>query len=446
MKLFRIVTPFVVVLLVVFFFFKAFAATSYNASDIIDDGIFNNTSSMNIAQINAFLNNFPNSCISPNSGFNSPDPTGYSPSGGFTFGSSVSAGQVIYDASQAYGLNPQVLLATLQKEQSLITGSAGCYYNTPNPAAYFECALYGGSTQYNCTKACPHNGGCVNIAVGYGCPGNCNANEEGFSQQLIHAAWFLKFGENRSEGNISWDVQGNNFPESGDIWNNLDDPQSCYSGPMTEGTWQICPGGTSAYYGGYTSVDGVTTFISNGATAALYWYTPHFSGNQNFDSIFTQWFGSIYTSPYNATFYSQSNYPSLNPGQSAAVWFEYQNTGNQTWYDDDSIGSAPAGSYPVHLATSHILNRASAFSATWPSATRADLVFSTVYNSDGVTLASNQHVAQPGQIVKFSFTMTAPYGLVATTYPEYFIPVAEGTPTGSFNDPGAVLFVTVLKP
>jgi hypothetical protein len=42
--------------------------------------------------------------------------------------------------------------------------------------------------------------------------------------------------------------------------------------------------------------------------------------------------------------------------------------------------------------------------------------------------------------------MTAPYGLVATTYPEYFIPVAEGTPTGSFNDPGAVLFVTVLKP
>jgi hypothetical protein len=34
--------------------------------------------------------------------------------------------------------------------------------------------------------------------------------------------------------------------------------------------------------------------MDNGATAALYWYTPHFSGNQNFDNLFNQYFGSQY--------------------------------------------------------------------------------------------------------------------------------------------------------
>ncbi len=32
--------------------------------------------------------------------------------------------------------------------------------------------------------------------------------------------------------------------------------------------------------------------MNSGATAALYWYTPHFHGNQVFYDLFTQWFGS----------------------------------------------------------------------------------------------------------------------------------------------------------
>jgi hypothetical protein len=52
-------------------------------------------------------------------------------------------------------------------------------------------------------------------------------------------------------------------------------------------------------------------------------------------------------------------------------------------------------------------------------------------------------VAQPGQIVKFAFTMTDPSSLAPATYPEYFIPVAEGTATGSFNDSGTEMSVTV---
>ena len=34
--------------------------------------------------------------------------------------------------------------------------------------------------------------------------------------------------------------------------------------------------------------------MDSGATAALYWYTPHFNGNQNFENLFSTWFGSLY--------------------------------------------------------------------------------------------------------------------------------------------------------
>lgn len=88
-------------------------ANAFISNDLMDDIVFDNANSMNITQINAFLNSLPSSCISPNNGFSAPDPTGYSPSGGFTYGNNVSGGQVIYDAAQAYGLNPEVIIATL---------------------------------------------------------------------------------------------------------------------------------------------------------------------------------------------------------------------------------------------------------------------------------------------------------------------------------------------
>src|SRR5438445_1236295 len=100
------------------------SAATFNSGDVIDDRVFDNNNSMSASQINNFLNNFPNSCISPNSGFQSIDPNGYSPSAGFSYGNFTTAGQVIYDAAQAYHINPQVLLVTLQKEQSLVSGGS----------------------------------------------------------------------------------------------------------------------------------------------------------------------------------------------------------------------------------------------------------------------------------------------------------------------------------
>ncbi len=268
------------------------ASADYNHNLIIADSIFNNTNTLNIGQINSFLNQFPSSCISPNNGFSSPDPTGYSPGTSFTFGANVTAGQVIYDAAQAYGLNPQVLLTTLQKEQSLVTGSAGCYPNSPDPGSATPMTNACGNGTRNCTNACVHSGGCIPIAVGYGCPNYCDVTDEGFSKQVVLAAWLFKFSQQRSLGNTGWNVQANNFPQNGDHWDNSDDPHTDYSGPMTQGNLSRGNGSPVTFYDGYTTIDGQSVHMDSGATAALYTYTPHFSGNQSFITIFTNWFGS----------------------------------------------------------------------------------------------------------------------------------------------------------
>ncbi|HVV25582.1 MAG TPA: hypothetical protein VHC21_00930 [Candidatus Saccharimonadales bacterium] len=263
------------------------SADTFNANDIMDDSIFNNSGTLAVGNINAFLNQFPSSCISPNNGFSSPDPTGYSPSQGFTYGGNVSAGQVISDAAQAYGLNPEVLIATLQKESSVVTGTAS----------------------YHCQY--------INTAMGYGCPdsGSCPtdpATMSGFSKQVIHAAWLFKFGQQRALGNVGWNVQLSNYPAAGDHWDNSDDPATCYGGPMTQGILSRGCGQAATYFDGYTTIDGSAVHMNSGATAALYWYTPHFSGNQNFFNIFTGWFGSTtlpsaFKTPSSSTVYVQTN-------------------------------------------------------------------------------------------------------------------------------------------
>jgi len=278
-------------LLISSFVFVSTVHATFDPNDLIDDAIFNDYNSMDAAQINTWLNsNFPTSCISTNNGFSAPDPTGYTPTAGFTYGADVSAGQVISDAAQAYSINPEVLLVTMEKEQSLVTGkgASGC-----STLAYTGAMGYGcpdGGTEYSYSGENLYSiNGVVVSSVNNTCVDS--SLQAGFSQQVIHAAWLLKFGEERSEGDVNWDVQLSNLPETGDVWNNSDDPLSCYGGPMTQGTWQICPQGTTTYYDGYTTIDGTSIEIDNGATAALYWYTPHTSGNESFYNVFTGWFG-----------------------------------------------------------------------------------------------------------------------------------------------------------
>ena len=113
--------------------------TKVSAATFAPNGVFDNSHTMDGNAIDAFLNTFPSSCLSVNNGFSAVAPTGYSPSGGFTYGGLVSGGAVIAAAAAAYDINPQVLLATLQKEQSLVTGGAGC-----------STLAYSGATGYGC--------------------------------------------------------------------------------------------------------------------------------------------------------------------------------------------------------------------------------------------------------------------------------------------------------
>jgi hypothetical protein len=270
------------------------ASAAFNKNNIISDSIFDRQS-MSAAQIDAFLNSRSYSCISTNSGFAAKQPTGYSPSAGFSFGNYVSAGNVIYTAAQVYNINPQVLLATLQKEQSLVQSSSA-YCNNGDEHKYTAAAGYGcpdsGTTHSYTGLSLYRRNGVVRSSTGTTCV-NSSA-KAGFSQQVIRAAWLLKFGQQRSRGSVGWAIiEGS--------WDNSDDPQSCYSGPMTRGTWQVCPSGPSTYYDGYRTIDGTAVFMGSGATAALYWYTPHLHGNQNFVAIFEGWFGSTNGACYDST-------------------------------------------------------------------------------------------------------------------------------------------------
>ncbi len=126
-----------------------------------------------------------------------------------------------------------------------------------------------------------------------------------------------------------------------------------------------------------------------------------------------------------ASFHSFSGYPTVAKGSSQAVWIKYKNTGATKWYDDTS---APAnGNKPLHLANTSSINRLSPYvEAGWLNASRPAGTFAAVYESDGVTLASNQHVANPGQVVSFSYKYSVPSNANSGTYREWIQPVFEG--------------------
>lgn len=244
--------------LLVFASFHAHGAHAYTNSRMIDDQVFDNVNSMTEQQIRDFINSRPNTCLSRvGAGYGGgnifPEPMTY-----WDYSGSVDAARVIYKAAQAWGINPQVILATLQKEQALLTDS-DCLDGQGFPT--------------------------LHKAMGQGCSegGPCpSAPYDGFSQQVMKGAWQLKFNEERSKGNTSWDGDGG----------------VVYSGFMTQGSWARCATCAVNYYSGNATIDGQSTFIETAATAGLYSYTPHL--NQSFPGIFENYFGSTFSSLYYA--------------------------------------------------------------------------------------------------------------------------------------------------
>ena len=409
-------------------------ALAYNNNNVMDDGIFDNSSSMSASDIDTWLNNNfgSTSCISTAHGFAAPDVTGYSASSGlFSFGGDVSAGTVIAHTAHVYGLNPRVILSTLQKEESLVSGASGCStlrysaamgYNCPDNTVLSD---YSGFELYsiNGSPITSVSGTCVQTQSGH-------QPMVGFSRQVIVASWSLKFSEQRSEGNTSWDVQLTNYPNSGNVWDNSDDPSTCYSGPMTQGFRAVCSGGPTNFYDGSWTIDSTAIHIDTGATAALYRYTPHFSGNQSFDNIFQSWFGSVFDI-YSWSVLSQNTYTdsshtawadssSLAPGQKVYAIVTARNTGDTTWSNSTN---------PVRLATTSPQDRTSSFcdmsdSPTWVSCNRAATM-------DEASVA-------PGGTATFEFWYKPSQ---TGTFREYFTPVVDGITW--MNNLGLNYFTTV---
>lgn len=164
-----------------------------------------------------------------------------------------SAAELIWDASQHSGLNPQVILVTLQKEQGLITN----HQNT-DPVKLQRV---------------------LDIALGFACPdsGGCGALYLGFYFQLF--------------GNL--DESGNRYLGAArSLMKSFNTPGG--RGPQMNGKLHRVGDVVTLQntLGGY---DGIlpeqSVMLSNLATAALYRYTPHvFNGNYNFWKYHNEWF------------------------------------------------------------------------------------------------------------------------------------------------------------
>jgi len=238
---------------------SALSGNDWRAGRIIDMNIFRNSTSMSVQDIQNFLNAKVPSC----------DTWGTKPSeyGGGTraqYGSAhgvpppytclrdytqngKTAAQIIFDYAQTYRINPQVLIALLQKEQTLVTD------DWPWPIQYRS-------------------------ATGYGCPDNaaCDSQYYGFDNQV---RWAARMYQAISDNDPNWFspyLPGSNFIQ----WNPIN------------------------------SCGGSNVNIEARSTAALYSYTPYQPnatalsniygsqndgcssyGNRNFWRLFNDWFG-----------------------------------------------------------------------------------------------------------------------------------------------------------
>lgn len=234
----------------------------FDPNQLISDSVFKNKSAMSASDIQKFLEAKSSVLANTSSSFTVllKEPVGNSSlmsvledSGG---GSSPrSAAQLIYDASQQSGLNPQVILVKLQKEQSLVTGRQN-------------------SSPEQLQRA-------LDFSMGFGCPDTQPCGE------LYKGFYFQLFGNVDSENNRylgaarslmrSFSTPGGRGP--------------FYNGGAAKIGDTIVLGNTLGGYEGVQAQQSVT--LENAATAALYRYTPHvFNGNYNFWRYMKEWFGT----------------------------------------------------------------------------------------------------------------------------------------------------------
>ena len=232
--------------------------SAFDPGLIITDSVFFDFGTMTVDQIQDFLDSRVSECRSdPDSPACLKDFSADTPAMDATEGrceaiparSGATAAQIIHDVANACGINPEVLIVTLQKEQGLVTSS--------KPTDYMYRA-----------------------AMGYGCPdsdpGICGKVYVGLFNQIYRAA-----------SQLQW-----------------------YGNPEGSFTW-LRPGRTVNVRYSPRSACGTKSFeLKSQATANLYYYTPYTPnkaaldnlygtgdscsayGNRNFWRFFHDWFGS----------------------------------------------------------------------------------------------------------------------------------------------------------
>ena len=354
----------------------ALSGSDFNAGRIIDDAVFYNSSSMTVGQMQQFLNSKvptcdtngtktseygggtraqwaasiskpfypPFTCLKDYSQ-TTPNMSASSYCNAMTASASAkSSAQIIYDVSVACGINPQVMLVLLQKEQALI------FDEWPSPGQY-------------------------TMATGYACPDTaaCDPAFGGFFYQIYYAAKQYKLY--RANPNSYGYVAGRNNTI---MWT----------------TNAAC--GSSQVY------------IENQATAGLYNYTPYRPnqaalnnlygegdscssyGNRNFWRYFSDWFGSTVGPNYAWTIESY-NYSggdnTFAPGVTETATLKARNTGRYPWYNH--------GDNPVRLGT-------------WEPADSSSGLYNSGWQSRTRLATLTESVVMPGETGTFQFPITAP--------------------------------------
>jgi hypothetical protein len=228
---------------------------------IISDSVFFDGGTMSAPQVQTFLASRVSACRSGYTCLKDYRQDTFSRSadpmcGPYQGARAESAADIIAKVGRACGINPQVLIVLLQKEQGLVLSTA------PSARAYRS-------------------------ATGYGCPDTAACDEQfyGFYNQVYKAAWaFQRYSNPRGTGpGTAWGSVYSRYGKGKTVQVQYHPDASC---------------GSSAVY------------ISNQATSSLYYYTPYQPdraalasgygsggacssyGNRNFYAYFTDWFGS----------------------------------------------------------------------------------------------------------------------------------------------------------
>ncbi len=419
----------------------AVSGSDWNASRIIDDSVFFNPHSMSSQDIQNFLNAKVPVCdtngaqpISAGSSTtraqwaaangkplppytclkdyvqNIPGISSDAYCNGSVGAGNKSAATIIKEVAAACNINPQVILVTLQKEQSLVTD------DWPWPVQYTKATGMG----------CPDSPLGVDVDTNQN---GCYDDYEGFFKQIYYGA-----------------RQFQRYVKQPDVFN-----------------YAVGRNSYVAYQANNSGCGGTNITPLTQATAALYNYTPYQPnaaalnnlygtgdscsayGNRNFWRMFSDWFGAT-TGPDYAWMIESYTYSggdnNIAQGQTETITLRARNVGRVPWYNH--------GTHPVRLGT-------------WEPADRVSSLFGKARLA-----TQTESVVQPNEIATFTFqlspsqigTFVEGLNLVAENYTWFSWPglrptinitgahqwqideVIYGNGTGNM-DPGSTQLITV---